>query len=160
LANLTQRSRLKHGRRVHARQACKAQTRVARRPDAPNPPDAAGGAADERRLNGGLSGRSGPKAQGVSHGGPWWAGCETKTMTPTAFDPAPAAIEWVHLDPDAPDSLQVGDAVSAAAGGLPIYRVVAVADRQAWVRDADHAAIRLLPIARLHWKIGGSAGTV
>ena len=81
-------------------------------------------------------------------------------MTPTAFDPAPAAIEWVHLDPDAPDSLQVGDAVSAAAGGLPIYRVVAVADRQAWVRDADHAAIRLLPIARLHWKIGGSAGTV
>ncbi len=63
------------------------------------------------------------------------------------------AVEWVHLDLAAPDALQVGDVVSADAGGLPTYRVVALADQQAWVRD-DQAAVRLLPISRLHWKIG------
>jgi len=69
-----------------------------------------------------------------------------------------SAIEWVHLDLDAPHALRVGDVVSAAAGGLPTYRIVALADDgtggQAWVRDDDHAAVRLLPISRLHWKIG------
>ncbi len=70
------------------------------------------------------------------------------------------AVEWIHLDLAAPDALRVGDVVSAAAGGLPAYRVVALADQQAWVRDDDHAAIRLLPISRLHWKIGpGRLGT-
>ena len=62
-------------------------------------------------------------------------------------------IEWIHLDSDAPDALIEGDLVSAAAGGLPTYRVVAVADRMAWVRDEEHAVVRLLPISRLHWKI-------
>ena len=72
----------------------------------------------------------------------------------TETDMTESAIEWVHLDLAAPNALQVGDVVSAAAGGLPTYRVVALADQQAWVRDDDHAAIRLLPISRLHWKIG------
>lgn len=69
-----------------------------------------------------------------------------------------SAIEWVHLDPDAKGSLSVGDIVSAAAGGLPTYLVVAVADQQAWVRDDAHAAVRLLPLSRLHWKVGAGAG--
>jgi hypothetical protein len=59
-------------------------------------------------------------------------------------------IEWIHLD--APEALGVGDIVSAAAGGLPIYHVVALADRGAWVREEDHAAVRLVPIRQLHWK--------
>ena len=66
------------------------------------------------------------------------------------------AIEWIHLDLTAPDALKVGDVVSAAAGGLPTYRVVALADRQAWVRDDDHAEVRLLPISRVHWKIAAA----
>lgn len=65
------------------------------------------------------------------------------------------AVEWIHLDLAAPDALKVGDVVSAAAGGLPTYRIVALADQQAWVRDDDHAAVRPMPINRLHWKIGG-----
>ena len=69
------------------------------------------------------------------------------------------SIEWVHLDPAAPDALQIGDVVSADAGGLPIYRIVALEDRQAWVRDEQHSALRLLSIQGLHWKIGG-AGAV
>lgn len=68
------------------------------------------------------------------------------------------AIEWIHLDHAAPDALRVGDVVSAAAGGLPTYRVVALADQQAWVRDDDHAATRLVPINRLHWKMGAAPG--
>jgi hypothetical protein len=59
-------------------------------------------------------------------------------------------IEWIHLD--APEALGVGDVVSAAAGGLPIYRVVALADQGVWVRDEDHAATWLAPIHSLHWK--------
>ena len=66
-------------------------------------------------------------------------------------------IEWIHLD--APEALGVGDVVSAAAGGLPIYQVVALADQGAWVRDEDHAAIRLMPIQRLHWKAAGALAT-
>lgn len=66
-------------------------------------------------------------------------------------------IEWVHLDSVAPDTLRIGDVVSAAAGGLPIYRVLALADAGAWVRDEDHAAVRLLPISRLHWKFSPAA---
>jgi hypothetical protein len=28
-----------------------------------------------------------------------------------------------------------------------------VDDHEAWVRDDDHAATRLLPLRRLHWKV-------
>ena len=59
-------------------------------------------------------------------------------------------IEWMHLDGAA--ALGVGDIVSAAAGGLPIYRVVALAGPEAWVQDDDHAAVRRLPLNRLHWR--------
>ena len=66
-------------------------------------------------------------------------------------------IEWIHLD--APSAVSVGDVVSAAAGGLPIYRVVALADREAWVRDENHAAIRRVPLERLLWKAGAALET-
>lgn len=68
---------------------------------------------------------------------------------------SPSRVEWIHLDASAPDALRVGDVVSAAAGGLPIYQVVALADRQAWVREETRPEIRLLPLGRLHWKIAG-----
>lgn len=62
-------------------------------------------------------------------------------------------IEWIHLD-IAKDALSVGDVVSSAAGGLPIYRVVALAGPEAWVQDKDHGAVQRLPLNRLHWRIG------
>ena len=65
-----------------------------------------------------------------------------------------AQIEWLHLD--GPDALRIGDIVSAAAGGLPIYRVVALAGPEAWVQDEDRAAVRRLPLSRLHWRAGAA----
>jgi hypothetical protein len=65
-------------------------------------------------------------------------------------------IEWVHLDAAAPDALRVGDLVSAAAGGMPTYRVIALAERQAWVRDELRAVAQWLPLSRLHWKIAAA----
>lgn len=61
-------------------------------------------------------------------------------------------IEWIHLDHAAPDALRVGDLVSAAAGGLPTYRVISVGDQQALVREDARGANLVLPIGRLHWK--------
>ena len=61
-------------------------------------------------------------------------------------------IQWVHLDPAGPDAMRVGDVVSAEAGGLPTYRVVAIADQQAWLRDETHAVVRVAPVSRLLWK--------
>lgn len=59
------------------------------------------------------------------------------------------AVEWVLL---ADHGAEAGDVVSAEAGGMPLYRVVAVADGQAWLRDEEHAADRVMPLARLCWK--------
>jgi hypothetical protein len=72
---------------------------------------------------------------------------------------SPPAIEWIHLDATVPGALRIGDIVSAAAGGLPIYRVVGLADHEAVLRDEDHAAIRRVPIRRLHWKAGEANGS-
>jgi hypothetical protein len=106
---------------------------------------AAARAEDEWSLNAGLSFTSGAGAQGGFHGPSYRpAGDGTET------DMTASPIEWIHLEPAA---LRVGDRVSAAAGGLPTYRVLAVDDHEAWVRDDDHAATRLLPLRRLHWKV-------
>jgi hypothetical protein len=59
------------------------------------------------------------------------------------------AIEWVFL---ANHGVQVGDAISADAGGLPIYRVVAIDKGQAWVRGEDDATVRVMPVACFSWK--------
>lgn len=86
--------------------------------------------------------------QGPPHGRPKGFGRrESET------DMTTAQIEWIYLDRDA---LRVGDLVSAAAGGLPTYRVVALAGREAWVRDEDHAATRLVPLGSLRWKAAAS----
>ncbi len=60
-----------------------------------------------------------------------------------------SAVEWIHLIRDA---VQVGDIVSADAGGMPIYRVVAVADGQAWLSDERRSTVQKMPLDRFHWK--------
>jgi hypothetical protein len=62
------------------------------------------------------------------------------------------AVDWVLLRNEA---VSVGDLVSADAGGLPIYRVVAIADGQAWLQDDRRAAVQVLPLDHLRWKVSG-----
>ena len=68
-----------------------------------------------------------------------------------------SAVDWIPLERD---TVQAGDQVSADAGGMPIYRVVAVEDGQALV-EGDGRAPTPLPISRFHWKartaVGGDA---
>jgi hypothetical protein len=59
------------------------------------------------------------------------------------------AVDWVLLDRAA---LQVGDLVSADAGGMPTYRIMAVEDDRAVVRDSHHDSLRVLPLSAFHWK--------
>jgi len=63
------------------------------------------------------------------------------------------SIDWEFLDCDA--AISVGDLVSAAAGGLPIYRVMAYTNGRAWLRDVDSGADRVTPIRDFHWKASG-----
>jgi hypothetical protein len=60
------------------------------------------------------------------------------------------AVDWIPLDRDA---LEAGDAVSADAGGMPVYRVVAIRDGQAWVQGDERPAPAPLPLTGLHWMV-------
>jgi len=60
------------------------------------------------------------------------------------------AIDWTVL---ALSSVEVGDIVSADAGGMPIYRVEAFAEGKAWLRDLQRSTTQILaPLDRFHWK--------
>jgi hypothetical protein len=60
-----------------------------------------------------------------------------------------SVVDWVLLDPAA---VRVGDVVSADAGGMPTYRVVAVEDGRAWLNDGQHETLWILPVAAFRWK--------
>jgi hypothetical protein len=60
-------------------------------------------------------------------------------------------VDWVFLDKAA---VQIGDLVSADAGGMPTYRVVALEDGRAWLREGQHERIWVLPLAAVRWKAG------
>lgn len=61
-------------------------------------------------------------------------------------------IEWQYLDSPVNGAVQVGERVSAAAGGLPIYQVMALGGGRAWLYDAQSGADRVMPITHFHWK--------
>ncbi|MDQ2859462.1 MAG: hypothetical protein M3T55_01780 [Pseudomonadota bacterium] len=61
-------------------------------------------------------------------------------------------IEWQYLDSPTVGAIQVGERVSAAAGGLPIYRVMALGGGRAWLHDAQSGADKVMPITHFHWK--------
>jgi hypothetical protein len=63
-----------------------------------------------------------------------------------------SAVEWVPLSGAA---VEAGDLVSAEAGGMPIYRVVAVEEGRAWLQGERPAAVQVLPLDRFHWKALG-----
>jgi hypothetical protein len=60
-----------------------------------------------------------------------------------------SAVDWVLLDAAA---LKVGDVVSADAGGMPTYQVVAMEEGRAWLRDNRHDFVWVLPLSGFHWK--------
>jgi hypothetical protein len=64
-----------------------------------------------------------------------------------------SALQWVL---SSQDDVHVGDVVSTDAGGMPIYRVMAILGRDALLQDEQHAPVRA-PLARFPWKAAGEA---
>jgi hypothetical protein len=62
-----------------------------------------------------------------------------------------AVVDWVMLD-QAPGAVQVGDLVSADAGGMPTYRVIAVEEGKARLQGDEDAREWVLPLSAFHWK--------
>ena len=66
-------------------------------------------------------------------------------------------VDWVFLDCAAPGAVRVGDMVSAEAGGLPTYRVLALQAGRAWLRDEERQSDLISPLDRFRWKAAPSA---
>ncbi len=61
-------------------------------------------------------------------------------------------IDWIYLNWATPADVHVGELVSAEAGGLPIYRVVALRDGRAWLKDLEDGSDRVTSLSAFHWK--------
>jgi hypothetical protein len=59
------------------------------------------------------------------------------------------AFNWVFLGKE---SVEAGDLVSTAAGGMPIYRVVSVEDGQALLEGEGRSSPEVMPLDRFLWK--------
>jgi hypothetical protein len=70
------------------------------------------------------------------------------------------SVNWVVLDQTAGPAVQVGDLICADAGGMPTYRVVAVEDGQAWLRDGYDDRVWIRPLAAFRWKACQTNGTM
>ena len=72
-------------------------------------------------------------------------------------------IEWEYFDQDNESVILPGTYISAEAGGLPIYRVMALSNGRAWLRDVLDGHDRVTPLSRFHWRVcnpGAWANTV
>ena len=65
------------------------------------------------------------------------------------------AIDWVLLDHSAARPVHIGDVVSVDAGGMPIYRVLALADGEVQLANERDAAVGALPLDRFRWRSAG-----
>jgi hypothetical protein len=59
------------------------------------------------------------------------------------------SLDWIPLDRE---PVAVGDLVSAEAGGLPIYRVVALDEGRAWVATRQGAPARAMSLDGFRWR--------
>ncbi len=66
-------------------------------------------------------------------------------------------IDWMLLNSLNGTAAEVGDLVSADAGGLPTYRVVALDGDIARLRDEEHSREEISPLSRFRWKACPSA---
>jgi hypothetical protein len=64
----------------------------------------------------------------------------------------PHAIQWTLLDHSTPDPVRVGDVVSAEAGGMPIFHVVALVGDQAWLADERETEVKVMPLTGFRWR--------
>jgi hypothetical protein len=64
-----------------------------------------------------------------------------------------SALEWVL---SSQDDVHVGDVVSTDAGGMPIYRVMAILGREALLEDEQHGSVTA-PLDRFPWKAATAA---
>ncbi len=64
-----------------------------------------------------------------------------------------SALQWVLSNQD---DVHVGDVVSADAGGMPIYKVMAILGREAVLEDEQHGSVRA-PLERFPWKAASAA---
>jgi hypothetical protein len=62
------------------------------------------------------------------------------------------AVDWAPLDHAAKEPVRAGDLVSADAGGMPIYRVMAFEEGRAWVATAQGAPARAMPLDGFCWR--------
>jgi len=62
-------------------------------------------------------------------------------------------IDWVLLDPSRGQGARVGDLVSADAGGMPVYRLVGLGERNCVVSDPAGGGVREAPLSQFRWKI-------
>ena len=67
------------------------------------------------------------------------------------------AVEWMLLDHAAREPVQIGDLVSVDAGGMPIFRVLALAGGRAWLRGERSAAAYEAALDRFRWKARAAA---
>ncbi len=61
-------------------------------------------------------------------------------------------IDWVYLNLANLAEVRVGDLVSAEAGGLPIYRIMALREGRAWLKNLADGADRVTMLSAFHWK--------
>lgn len=61
-------------------------------------------------------------------------------------------LDWAPLDHTAARPVEVGDLVSADAGGMPIYRVLSLEEGRAWVATREGAPARAMPLDGFRWK--------
>ena len=65
---------------------------------------------------------------------------------------AASAINWELLDHEAAKPVAIGDAVSVDAGGMPIYRVVGLSGRKAWLDDERGRTRLLASLDAFRWR--------
>jgi hypothetical protein len=61
-------------------------------------------------------------------------------------------IDWILLNGLTRDTAQVGDLVSADAGGMPTYRILELDGDVARLRDEAHACEEISPLSRFRWR--------
>ena len=66
--------------------------------------------------------------------------------------PMPNIVDWIPLDLTSSEPVKAGDLVSADAGGLPIYRVMALEEGRAWVAASQGAPAHAVPLDRFRWR--------
>jgi hypothetical protein len=60
------------------------------------------------------------------------------------------ALHWSIIDRR---GIAPGDLVSGEAGGLPVYRVLALQDRRLWLREERSGRDHILPADAMRWKL-------